>query len=265
MTDETPQEAVSEEKAAPASAAPQEQPSPDYVSKADLKAFGTALVEEIVPRLKQSQKDTIRDRVASEVGDATSEFDAVVAALAPYLPENFDVSDIKRQQFIDKLMAQPSSPPEPEPDAPSQAAAPEPASPPPGRETEIAQILEEHGLSGNEPELTEYAEANQGKPWYLVGQGFVDLAKNIAARSAGDSAGVAVPQGQVSNPDLAAEFRKELSEAKEKGRYGMNTLRALKAKYADLGLSDEEMDISTTDSIQTRGYLYRSESPYSQG
>ena len=264
MADETPQEATSGEQAEPASEAPTEQPLPDYVSKADLKAFGTALVEEIVPRLKQSQKDTIRDRVASEVGDRTSELDAVVAALAPYLPEDFDPSDVRRQQFIDKLMAQPSSTPEPEPEAPPQAAAPEPASSPPGRETEIEQILEEHGLSGTEPELTEYAEANTGKPWYLVGQGFVDLAKNIQARTAGNSAGVAVPQGQVASTDLEVAFRKELADARETGQYGMNTLRTIKTKYAELGLTEEQMDISNAGSINTRGYLYRRDSPFSQ-
>jgi hypothetical protein len=146
---------------------------------------------------------------------------------------------------------------------------------PPGRETEIAQILEEHGLKDGHPELMEYAEANKGKPWYLVGQGFVDLTKSIQARQAGTSAGVVPSQGQVANPDLEAAFRKELDSIMNPkdsagndiggGKYGMNTLRTLQAKYAELGLTEDQMDISNTGSIKTRGFLYRSESPYSQG
>ena len=62
--------------------------SPEYVSKADLEAFGTTLVEQIVPRLKQSQKDVIKAKVSSEVGEKLSSFDEVVELLKPHLPKD---------------------------------------------------------------------------------------------------------------------------------------------------------------------------------
>jgi hypothetical protein len=278
MTDEeTPVEGDSQEPVAQASAAPEEPaPAPEYVSKADLEAFGTALVDEIVPRLKQSQKDVIQDRVSSEVKEAMSSFDEAVEMLSPELKEGADIAALRREAFLNNLMAQSTSPePEPEPEAPPQAAAPEPASLPPGREAEIAQILEQHeGLSGTEPELMEYAKANKDKPWWQVGGGFNDLAASIAARNTGTPAGVVAPQGQASNPDLKAEFRKELDDAMHPkdaegnrvgpGRYGMNVLRPIQDKYRELGLSEEDLDISNKDGVATRGYVYRSESPYSQ-
>ena len=122
--------------------------------------------------------------------------------------------------------------------------------------------MENHGLADGHPELVEYAQANKDKPWFQVGQGFDDLAKSLAARTAGTSTGVVAPQSQGSNPDLVQAFRTELAEAREKGQYGMQTLRNLENKYVELGVSIEELNISNEDSINTRGYLYRSESPF---
>ncbi len=256
MTDETPKETSVEEPAAPASAAPEQETPPETVSKADGGAsearIAELVIKELGPRLKQSQKDTIRDRVNSEVGEKLSEFDSVVELLRPHLPEDLDVQGIKRSKFLDELMQQSLDTPEAEPEAPSQAEAPSPVSEPPGRESEIAAKLEETGLSGTEPELTEYAEENKGKPWYQVGQGWMDLADSITARQAGNSAGVVPPQGQVSNPDLEQAFRKELNDllypkdAEGNPKWGtrrnMNQLRQLQGKYRELGLKDEDMD-----------------------
>ncbi len=266
MAEETPAETPVEEPVAPASATPEPETSPEYVSKSDLGG----IVDQIVERVTKSQRDSIQARVSNEVGEKLSKFDEVVEALRPHLPENFDASGVKREAFIDNLMRQSTSDTsEPEQPSPPQEEAPTPASVPPGRESEIAAILETHsGLSGSEPELLEYAEANKGKPWYQVGQGFEDLAKSIAARTAGTPAGVVAPQGQVSNPDLEKEFRTELngllnpvdSEGKaiQGQRRNPNQLRALQAKYAEQGLKPEDMDITpVTKNMKEQGYTIR--------
>ena len=261
---ETPAETPIEEPVAPASATPEPEPSPEYVSKADLEAFGTSLVEQIVPRLKQSQKDTIKANVSSEVDGKLSDFDEVVELLKPHLPEDLDVQNIKRNAFLDNLMSDVSSKPEVEVvglETPSQDETPEPASSPPGLENEIQSILETHGVKGDEPELLEYAEKNKGKPWYQIGQGFDDLAKSIAARSAGNSAGVVPSQGQAVTSDLVADFRKELAEGQALGRKGMTYLRQLQAKYVEKGANIEDLDISPKGSIKTRDYLYAKDGP----
>ena len=262
MAEETPAETPVEEPVAPASATPEPEPSPEYVSKSDLETFGTALVDQIVPKLTEritkSQRDSIQARVSSEVNERMSELDKAAEVLRPLMREDVseeDVALVKERQFIRDLMTGSSPKSELEPDSPPQEKAPEPASLPPGREAEIQTILETTGVSGTEPELLEYAEENKGKPWYQAGQGFEDLAKSIAARSAGTAAGVVPPQGQVSNPDLVADYRKELdallnpvdSEGKaivgQRQNYGQ--LSALQQKHRELGVSEEDLDITT--------------------
>ena len=251
MTDkETPAETPVEDSVAPASATPEPEASPEYVSKADLEAFGTELVEQIVPRLKQSQKDVIKANVSSEI---VSSFDEVVELLKPHLPKDLDVQGIKREKYIDDLMSG-ATLPEAEPVASSSPdeQPSEPASSPPAFEAEIQTILETHGVKGSEPELTEYAEKNKGKPWYQIGQGFDDLTKSIAARSAGTSAGVVASQGQAATSDLVADFRKELAEGMKQGQHGMAYLRKLQQKYVEKGANIDDLDISPKGSIKTR-------------
>jgi len=215
-----------------------------------------------VPRLKQSQKDTIKANVASEVGDKLSSSDEVVELLKPHLPEDLVVQGIKRDAFLDKLMSEKPSP-EAEPVASSspEEQPSEPASSPPAFEAEIQTILETHGVKGSEPELLEYAEKNKGKPWYLIGQGFDDLAKSIAARSAGTSAGVVPSQGQAVTSDLVADFRKELAEGMKQGQHGMGYLRKLQQKYVEKGANIDDLDISPKGSVKTRDYLYAKDGP----
>lgn len=262
MSDETPEKVTPAEEAPQASEAPKEtKPSPEYVSREDLETFGAELVEKIVPRLKQSQKDTIKANVASEVGKLSS-FDEVVELLKPHLPEDLDVQGIKRNAYLDNLMSEkPPSEAELESDSPPKEKTPEPASSPPAFEAEIQTILETHGVKGDEPELLEYAEKNKGKPWYQIGQGFEDLTKTIAARSAGTSAGVVPSQGQAVTSDLVADFRKELAEGMKQGKKGMQYLRQLQQKYVEKGANIDDLDISPKGSIKTRDYLYRSEGP----
>lgn len=262
MTEETPAETPVKEPVAPASATPKPETSPEYVSKADLEAFGNVLIDQIVPRLKQSQKDVIKTSVASEVGEKLSSFDEVVELLKPHLPKDLDVQSIKRNAYLDSLMSgKPSPEAEPESVSPPKEKTPEPASSPPAFEAEIQTILETHGVKGSEPELLEYAEKNKGKPWYLIGQGFDDLAKSIATRSAGTPSGVVQPQGQAVTSDLVAEFRTELAEGMKQGRHGMQFLRHLQQKYVEKGAKIEDLDISPKGSIKTRDYLYAKDGP----
>ena len=262
MAEETPAEAVSQEEVAPAGVAPAEQPSEEnYVSKSDYQAGLEALEDRLADRLKDSARDRVKAEVSSEVSEKLSEFDKVVELLKPHLQENVDVQALKEREFLRNLMAETSSSPDLKPDSPPQEEAPAPASVPPGRETEIQTILEATGVSGEEPELLEYAEKNKGQPWYQVGQGFEDLAKSIAARSAGTPTGVVAPQGQVANPDLVKEYRTELDgllyhrdgTGKITGdkRRNMNQLRQLQERYLELGLTAEDMEVgSTSKSVQ---------------
>jgi hypothetical protein len=259
MTDETPQEAPSEEQVTLASEAPQEKSSTEYVSREDLDAFGAKLAEsiskEIVPRLKQSQKDVIQDRVSSEVKEKLSAFDEAVEMLTPHLSEDVDLKALKRQKFIDSLMSESPSPEGvPEQAPPPQEAVPEPASSPPSFEAEIQTILDAHGISGEEPELLEYAEKNKGKPWWQIGTGFNELAQSLATRQAGTPAGVVPPQGQVAHTDLIKEFNQEVDaylnprggdgKLVQGQRRSIQRLRTLQQKYVDQGVPIEELDIS---------------------
>ena len=259
---ETPAETPAEEPVSPASDTPVQEAPPEFVSKSDYET-GLQVLQKEVDSLRQSSDDRAKNvaTVEDKVKKKLSEFDSVVELLRPHLGEDVDIQGIKRNAFLDNLIAQ-STPPdsELEPDAPPQAKDPAPASVPPENQTEIAQLLEQHGLKGDEPELAEYAETNKGKPWYQVGQGFADLAQSIAARSAGDPAGVVAPQGQVSNPDLVKEFRTELDgllyRRSEKGeaigatRRNPNQLRTLQQKYRELGLNEEDLDVSPKGGIK---------------
>ena len=259
MAEETPAEAAPVEEVAPASAAPQEaESSPDYVSKSDFTAGLEAYEERIVNRLKQSTGDKVKAAVSSEMSEKMSGLDKAVELLRPLMREDVseeDVALVKERQFIRDLMAGSSSEPEVESEAPSQAEVPEPASSPPGFQDEIQSILDTTGVSGEEPELLEYAEKNKGKPWYQTGPGFEELAKSIAARSAGTSAGVVASQGQVANTDLVQDFHKELDALQNprdsegnllpgRRRGSMEQLRQLQQKHRELGVSEEDLDIS---------------------
>jgi len=262
---ETPPEKVSQEPAAPASAAPEKStPSQEYVSKADLEAFGTTLVDQIVPRITKSQRDTIQARVSSEVNEKLSKFDEAVKTLRPLMRDGIkdeDIAQIKEREFIRNLMADSSSKSEVEPETPTQVETPVVATTPPGLQDEIQSILEANKVSGDEPELKEFLEKNRGKRWFEIGQGFNDLAKSIAARSAGTPSGVVTSQGQVVTSDLVAEFRTELAEGMKQGRHGMRFLRQLQQKYVEKGANIDDLDISPKDSVKTREYLYAKDGP----
>ena len=264
MSEETPQETPAKEPVAPASETPKQEAPPEYVSKSDYKAGLEAMEENIVSRLKQSTGDKVKAVVASEV-EKLSGLDEAIDALRPLLKDGVsdeDIALVRERKYVQDLMSgKPSPEAVPEPVSPPEEKAPEPASSPPAFEAEIQTILETHGVKGDEPELLEYAEKNKGKPWYQIGQGFEDLAKSVAARSAGTSAGVVASQGQVATSDLVADFRKELAEGMKQGQKGMRYLRQLQQKYVEKGASIEDLDISPKGSVKTREYLYAKDGP----
>lgn len=264
---ETPADAPAPEQDAPASAPPEQAPSQETISKADVETLLAGVEERLAKRLKQSAGDRIRQTVTSEVKDALAGFDEAAKALAPLLREDAtpeQIEALKERRFLRSLMETPSPDPEPEPQTPPQAAAPEQPSSPTGLEAEIQQILQGHNLSGSEPELRQYLQERKGRPWYEVGAGFAELAGQVAARAGGTAAGVAAPPGQAPKRDLAAEFRSEVGELLKLPHRNPRLLRTLEAKYRALGLSDEDMQVGPTGSVKPgsqpgRDYLYASE------
>ena len=216
MTDETPAGVASVEPVAPTSATPHTATSPQPVS-GDLEAVIDARLERfaegLAKRLKQSQKDIVEDRLTK----ALDKHFGKPAASAP-VPET------------------PASP------APPQATPAAAVTATSGFESEIKAILDERGLTGQEPELQEFAQANKGKPWYKVGPQLDELAAKIAARRGGSPGGVVVPPGPKPNePELAAQYLEDIAAARKAGRFGAGNLRAIKDKYRKLGLAVENV------------------------
>ena len=234
MTEETPAEGAPKEPVTPASDTPPEStPSQEFVSKADFEAG----LEKLATRLKQSQSDVIEDRVTKAVSGKMSAFDEAAESFRPHLKEGVDVADIRRAAFLDNLIAESSEPSEPESPSPPQDKPPEQASSPSLLEQEIGEILKEHDLREDEPELLEYVKANQGKPWYKIGPGFADLAAKVSARKKGSPAGILAETGRKPpDPDLAQQYVDELATARDEGRRGHAVLREIKNKYRKLGL-----------------------------
>jgi hypothetical protein len=216
MPDETSAGAAPAEQVPATTGTPQTAPSPQPVS-GDIEAVIDARLEQfaegLAKRLKQSQRDVVEDRL-------TKALNKYFGAEGPA-----------------------ASQPKPESPAPSApATAPSPAAPvsaTSGFEAEIKQILDGHQLTGSEPELREYAEANRGKPWYQVGPKFAELAATLAARRAGSPAGVVAPTGGTAPaPDLAQNFIDAVAAARAAGQYGAAVLRRLKAEYRAKGLTN---------------------------
>jgi len=217
MTDETPAGVAPVEPVAPTSATPQTATSPQPVSGTDIESVIDARLEKfaegLAKRLKQSQRDIVEDRLTK----ALDKHFGKPAASAP-APET------------------PASP------APPQATPAAAVTATSGFESEIKAILDERGLTGQEPELQEFAQANKGQPWYKVGPQLDELAAKIAARRGGSPSGVVVPPGPKPNePELAAQYLEDIAAARKAGRFGAGNLRAIKDKYRKLGLAVENV------------------------
>lgn len=98
----------------------------------------------------------------------------------------------------------------------------------PTRESEIADILEKYKLSGEEEELTKFAEENQGEPWFKVGPGFNELAESLS------EVDLTPPPEPVEVPDLAKEYAAEFVEAAKRSR---NEAQNVRSKYRELGVN----------------------------
>ena len=216
MPDDTTAGAASAEPVALTSATPQPATSPQPVS-GDLEAVIDARLERfaegLAKRLKQSQKDIVEDRLTKAL-----------------------------DKHFGKPAASAPAPEQPAPSAPPQAAPAAAVTATSGFESEIKAILDERGLTGQEPELQEFAQANKGKPWYKVGPQLDELAAKIAARRGGSPGGVVVPPGPKPNePELAAQYLEDIAAARKAGRFGAGNLRAIKDKYRKLGLAVENV------------------------
>ena len=171
MAEETQAEGCPREPASEATEAPQETPSQEYGSKSDYEADLQTLKKE-VDRLRQSSDDRAKNvaSVSTEVRDKLAKFDETVRALGPLMREGVgeeEIAQVRERQFVQNLMQQSTSDtPELEESSPPQPDSPALASVPPGRESEIAAILEAHSLKNAPPELLEYAEANKDEPWW---------------------------------------------------------------------------------------------------
>jgi len=217
------------------SSPPNEGDAPETVSFADeLKASEDRIMSAMTEGLRanrQSQTATIDNRV-------TGMQEVLIDELKKVAPEGTDFEALEDKAFI---RSQRSTPPEESP-AEGSPQAPE-ASTGSAKDfvkREIDQILQEHGLSGDEPELGEYLRDNRGKRWSQVGTGFEELATTIAARNEGDGASFqANPSGSPPNPNLEAAFRKEVTELRAKGRSyteRMHDYREIEARYQKQGI-----------------------------
>ena len=241
---------------APASATPQSAPSGDQVSRAELDALKTELVKAIEDqgnRTRQSQRDTIQDRVQAAVGGALPHFDVIADALKPLFKDGSNIEAVKQDLFIKSLMAQSSSQPVAAAAPPNQGPAPQlpPAGTgPTGLEAEIKAILEANKLTGAEPELVQLLTANRGQPWYQVGPQFAALATQIAGRS-GTVLGTAAGSPSAS-PDLAREYVTKVQELGLQVTRGtlrsteaQPAARRLRAEYRAKGVDVDSIIIGT--------------------
>lgn len=250
MPEETLSESVLPAAADPGEGKPEgeKDASQTQVSRADVDRLEKTVLD-LAKKLdqglkanRQSATDTIKAQVASA---QKSQSDFLLERLAAYLPKDGPSLDaLKREAYLDEQMAKASSITE-------DPASPQDASPPPSGasliETEIAAILEETGLTGQEPELREYVAANKGKRWYDAGPGFADLARKIAARKRGSPGGVMPGKGlKPSSSSLETAYLNEIAQARKDRRLGLDILRGIRSKYREAGLENvEAIDISS--------------------
>ena len=192
-------------------------------------------------RNRQSQTGTIDNRLA---GMETR----VVDKLLKQLPEGTDVEAIRREAWIESQMDGDNSPTEAGSESPQASDQPL-ASGANVVEVEISRILQETGVSADNPELIEYVKANKGQPWYKVGAGFAELAEQIASRT-GDPANImgAGSGGSVSTPNLKASYLKEVQELRAKGGTASD-LRPVQDKYMSQGLNVYIIDLVTGEEV----------------
>ena len=173
--------------------------------------------------LKQSQRDAIKDRVDGSVARA-----------------------LEAQGISTEAPSSASSTSEPEPTAKSDNAD-EATQASDAIAGEMTKILEEAGLKGDEPELKEWMEKNEGKPWYESGKSFFDTAQSIKGRT--DSAPIGGGEGGATVPDdLTAAYvadRQAIYARMSKGEIthyqAKSEADAVKAKAAEAGVPVDQI------------------------
>lgn len=195
-----------------------------------------------------SNRQSATDVIRSEVSKAQkSQNDFLVERLAALLPKDGPSLDaIRREAYLDEQMHRSSQSSEPH-NASDVGAQTPPASGASLMKVEIASILKETGLKGDEPELKEFITQNKGKRWFEVGSQYYDLALKIAARNRGSAGGI-VPGGGLHQPDgnLKAAYLAEVAAMRKRGDYGLHRWTALKDRFRAQGLQDvDTIDISS--------------------
>ena len=228
----------------PASETPTETPSPELVTMETVQEGFDAIGKQITEgfkRNRQSQTGTIDNRVEGIEN-------RVVEKLLKQLPEGTDVEAIRREAWVESQMAGDTATEDVGSESPQASDQPQ-ASGTNLVEQEITRILQETGVSADNPELIEYVKANKGQPWYKVGAGFAELAEQIASRT-GDPANImgAGSGGSASSPNLKASYLKEVQELRAKGGKARD-LRPIQDKYMSQGLNVYEIDLVTGEVV----------------
>lgn len=191
-----------------------------------------AASKEQTERLKQSQRDAIKDRVGSTVAASLKEYG--ISTGAPAIPDSTS---------------------EPEPTDISAPKADEATQASDVIAGEMTKILEDAGLTGSEPEVKEWLAENKDKPWFQSGQSFFDVAESIKARS--DAAPIGGGEGGPSaKDDLVAKYvadRREIYNRMSKGEISHVQARdegnAVKSAAKEAGVPVDSIGFGSPGSI----------------
>lgn len=219
----TPDEGLVE-PVAPDSATPPELAPVESVSKADLSELRDEFkgwIDNSTERTKQSQRDAIKARVPQLVRDTIKE---EFEAIEKYAPKEKQ-KELQIEAMMNHLTSEDSEPEE------------KPASSRPDESTverEVRGVLEQHGLSGSEPELKQYMAGAQEQSMFEMLTGLDKVAVEVAEKRKATPAGI-LPSGSSPppTPDLDLKFKEEMWAARGQG----NAVgKAIKEKYRELGV-----------------------------
>lgn len=193
-----------------------------------------ATIDKAVSSLKQSQRDTIQDRVTKAVHDAPEfqglrQINEFMERHPELLKEGVKPREVLRSAALDNLvdreLAGSTEQRQPERRDAAQADGSGVL------KAEIGRILQEHGVAEDDPEVIALAKEVQGQPLLVQLTRLNELATQIAGRS--DEPNVGAARGRKVNPDLEAKYRQEMLENRGRGNY---VGRQIKDKYRKLGL-----------------------------
>jgi len=231
--------------------------SKDYVSRKDFEALQSTIGDQFQALNKalegnrQSTKDVIEDRVSKAVAPALE----VVRGMGPVLQglkqrgllaENADPLTIQRQLAMEAAADQVLSPSDAA--RASAASATQQASQPAGdrAKAEVDRILQEHGLTGKEPELVEYANGVRGKPLLEQLVGLNNLAAQIAGRKSGDGSSLLnVGSGQLSHDQMQTQIDNYIRDAAAARGKGTHAWEPIKARYRAMGVPVDRINLMT--------------------